>query len=571
MTVQTGRNKIISCARGLLLGFLFLVFALAAPIPAQTSDRPYSKKEAPASSVPLKPESHQKQQDAKLSPVMLDDQTLFSVRSIKNVPSEQRAKALSERIKKIARDYTIRADSVKTEDSDISTDIVAGDQIIMIVIDSDARPEGRDRQDLAQEYAEKIRSAVEKYRAAYSRESILYGGLYTVIATVAFVAILVLLIRLFRGFNNLFDTKYKARIRSIHIKSVELVHADRVRAAIGGVFSIVRFAAVLILAYTYLHLVLSFFPWTRSFADSLLNYVLVPLKIIGQGIVKEVPKLFFLAVLILVTRYLLKFMHIIFAEIEKGTVTFAGFYPEWAKPTDRLLTFAVIAFAAVVAFPYIPGSESPAFKGISIFIGVLFSLGSQSSIANIIAGYSMTYRRAFRVGDRIKVDDITGDVTDVRLLVTHLRTIKNEDIIIPNSKILNSEIVNYSTYARERGLILHTTVGIGYEVSWRQVEAMMMLAAERTPGLLKDPKPFVLQKSLGDFAVTYELNVYVSDPHGMARIYSELHKNILDAFNEYGVQIMTPAYEGDPDQPKVVPKDKWFAAPAQPSEEKDMT
>jgi small-conductance mechanosensitive channel len=222
-------------------------------------------------------------------------------------------------------------------------------------------------------------------------------------------------------------------------------------------------------------------------------------------------------------------------------------------------------------YPHVPGSESPAFKGISIFLGVLFSLGSSSAISNIIAGYTMTYRRAFKVGERIKVDDITGDVTDIRLLVTHLRTIKNEEIIIPNSKILNSDIVNYTTYARERGLILHTTVGIGYEVPWRQVEAMLMLAAERTPRILKDPKPFVLQKSLGDFAVTYELNVYIDDPHGMAQIYSELHKNVLDAFNEYGVQIMTPAYEGDPDQLKVVPKDQWFAAPAQPSQNKEQT
>jgi small-conductance mechanosensitive channel len=206
--------------------------------------------------------------------------------------------------------------------------------------------------------------------------------------------------------------------------------------------------------------------------------------------------------------------------------------------------------------------------GISIFIGVLFSLGSSSAISNIIAGYTMTYRRAFKVGDRIKVEDITGDVTEVRLLVTHLRTIKNEEIIVPNATILNSQIVNYSTFAREQGLILHTAVGIGYEVPWRQVEAMLLVAAERTSGLLREPKPFVLQKSLGDFAVTYELNVFVDVPHVMAQVYSELHKNVLDAFNEYGVQIMTPAYEGDPDQPKVVPKDQWFAAPAKPSEDK---
>jgi small-conductance mechanosensitive channel len=174
----------------------------------------------------------------------------------------------------------------------------------------------------------------------------------------------------------------------------------------------------------------------------------------------------------------------------------------------------------------------------------------------------MTYRRAFKVGDRIKVNDLIGEVVETRLLVTHLRTVKNEEIVVPNSLILNSHITNYSTLARSRGLILHTTVGIGYETPWRQVEAMLRLAAARTPGLLKEPPPFVLQKSLDDFAVTYEINVYCDNPQAMGRLYTALHQNILDVFNEYGIQIMTPAYESDPEQPKVVPKGQWFMAPA---------
>jgi small-conductance mechanosensitive channel len=194
---------------------------------------------------------------------------------------------------------------------------------------------------------------------------------------------------------------------------------------------------------------------------------------------------------------------------------------------------------------------------------VIFSLGSSSIIANLIAGYTMTYRRAFHVGDRIRVSDFIGDVADVRLMVTHLRSLKNEEIIVPNSLILNSHVINYSSLARQHGLILHTTVGIGYETPWRQVEAMLLLAAERTPGLLRQPPPFVLQQSLGDFCVTYELNAYCDEPAAMYRLYTELHSNILDVFNEYGVQIMTPAYERDPDQPKVVPKEQWFATPAQ--------
>jgi small-conductance mechanosensitive channel len=182
----------------------------------------------------------------------------------------------------------------------------------------------------------------------------------------------------------------------------------------------------------------------------------------------------------------------------------------------------------------------------------------------MMAGYAMIYRRAFKVGDRISIDNITGDVTEKRLMVTHLRTIKNEEIVVPNSTIINSSIINYSTLANREGLILHTTVGIGYETPWRQVESMLLLAAARTPGLLEEPAPFVLQKSLGDFAVTYELNAYCDNAQAMARLYTAMHRSVLDVFNEHGVQIMTPAYEGDPEVPKVVPKDRWYLAPAKP-------
>ena len=252
----------------------------------------------------------------------------------------------------------------------------------------------------------------------------------------------------------------------------------------------------------------------------------------------------------------------LFGAIRGGRIKFASFDAEWAWPTYRLLRLLVIAFALVVAYPYIPGSSSDAFKGISLFLGVLFSLGSSSVISNVIAGYTMTYRRAFKVGDRVKIGDTVGDVAEIRLLVTHVHSLKNEEVIIPNSTILNTDIINYSSMARGKGLILHTTVGIGYEVPWRQVEAMLLMAADRTAGLPKEPKPYVLQRSLGDFAVNYELNVYCNDAKQTMPLYSALHQNIQDVFNEYGIQIMTPAYEADTEIPKVVPKDQWFAAPA---------
>ena len=257
-------------------------------------------------------------------------------------------------------------------------------------------------------------------------------------------------------------------------------------------------------------------------------------------------------------------MKIFFLGIERETVKIHGFYPEWAKSTYRIISFLVIAFSVVVAFPYVPGSDSLAFKGVSVFVGLLFSLGAQSAVSNVIAGFALTYRRAFLVGDRVKIADFTGDVVETRLQVTTLRTNKNEEIVVPNSMIVNSHVINYSARAREKGLILHTAITIGYDTPWRQVHAMLLMAAGKTSGLLAKPEPFVLQTSLDDFYVAYELNVYTDKPQRMASFYSELHQNILDVFNEYGVQIMSPNYVADRAEPTIVSKEHWYAPPSKP-------
>jgi small-conductance mechanosensitive channel len=204
--------------------------------------------------------------------------------------------------------------------------------------------------------------------------------------------------------------------------------------------------------------------------------------------------------------------------------------------------FIILAFAFTVAFPYIPGSRSEAFKGVSIFLGILFSLGSTSAIANVVAGLSITYMRAYKIGDRVRIGDTVGDVIDRSLLVTHILTVKNEDVTVPNSMVLNAHIVNYSARAKEEGLILHTSVTIGYDVPWRTVHELLVEAARKTPDLLAEPKPFVLQTALNDFYVTYELNAHTDKPREMVNSYSALHRNIQDSFNEAGVEIMSPHY-----------------------------
>ena len=477
-------------------------------------------------------------------PVVLGNQTLFTItQEVEGYLPEDRANGMSERIKRIADDSGIPISAVNTVSSNIPLTIISAENNLLIAIsDQDAGAVGLTREELAAKYAEKLRIAVDEYRKERSLRSIIVGALYTFVATVVLALILFLVQRLYRKIEAAILTRLQSRIRSIQIQSFEIVRSEHVRTGLLGALKFVRFFILLLVVYTYVQLVLGFFPWTRPLANEILDYVLAPVATIAKAVAASVPDLFFIVILVIIARYLLKIMKFFFLEVEKETVKLSGFYPEWAKPTYKILSLLVIAFFAVVAFPFIPGSSSSAFKGISIFLGVLFSLGSQSAISNIIAGVVLTYRRVFRVGDRVKIAEFTGDVLEIRLQVTTLLTIKNEEVVIPNAVILNNSVINYSARARDKGLILHTSVTIGYDAPWRKVHELLLSAAERTSGLLREPAPFVYQQSLDDFYVAYELNAYTDNPQGMARIYSELHENIQEAFNEGGVEILSPHY-----------------------------
>jgi small-conductance mechanosensitive channel len=366
------------------------------------------------------------------------------------------------------------------------------------------------------------------------------------------------------------DQRYRKRLHSLSIQSFEVVRAESIWRALDGTLSGLRWLAIAVIAYALSTFALRQFPWTRSAAERLLDLVVQPVLSMATELLAYFPKLVFLLLLFLAVRYLLKLLKVFFEAVAAGRVPLRSFDAEWAQPTYHIVRILLILLTLVIAYPYLPGSGSAAFQGLSIFAGLMLSLGASSAMASLIAGYTVTYRRAYRVGDRITVGELTGEVSDVRLLVTHLRTVKNEEVVVPNSLVLQSHVVNYSKLVRSHGLILHTTVSIGYETPWRQVEAMLQLAAERTEGMLREPAPFVLEKSLGDFAVTYELNAYVDSTKLLPQRYADLHRNVLDVFNEYGVQIMTPAYEGDPEVPKVVPQDKWFVTPARAPSAQNM-
>ena len=496
------------------------------------------------------------------APVVVDGKTVMRLRGAGSYTAEERAAAVAGRIVDMARTPSFDPAALRIAESGRESRIIAGSTIVLRIVDADAAVLLLDRPTLAPLALDRIREAMVAYRAARTREARLASagraGIALVLAALAAFAVL----RLGGGIERRIENRLRERVQSVSIQSFEIVRAERLMGLIRDFERLVKGILLALIAYFFLQYTLAQFPSTRAASRQLVAWILRPLEILGDAFVEKLPDLIFLLVLFVLTRWVLRLLRLFFDAVGRGTVTFSQFDPDWADPTYKLMRVAVIALAIVIAYPYIPGSSSNAFQGLSIFFGVLLSLGASSIVANVFAGFTMIYRRAFREGDVIQFGDIRGRVTAVRLVVTHLRTPKNEEVVIPNSKLLSDEIINYSTLAREHGLMLHTTVGIGYHTPWRQVEAMLLEAARRTPGLLAEPQPFVLQKALDTFTVIYEINAPCGDATQMPRLYAELHRRILDVFNEYGVQIMTPAYEGDPEEPKVVPSEEWYRAPA---------
>ncbi len=476
------------------------------------------------------------------APLLFNGAPLFTIKERAfSLEPQKRAEMIARRISWLALNPSFSPDSLSVTDSEFTSDILAGDTLVMAVTDQDGVAAGKPRGKLAQEYCAAVRNAIVGQRDAYRPGKLIRSGLYALGATGLLVLLLWGLVRVCHRLETLAD-RWLAEGLGLRLFSYNIIRAGYLRRLFGGVLKGGRLVVILFLVIVYLQSVLALFPWTHGFALQFLDLLLGPLAIMWRALVGYIPKLFFIGVLVVVTSYILRFIRFLFREVEQGIIELPGFHRDWAEPTYKIIRFLVVAFSTVVAFPYIPGSESPAFKGVSLFIGVLFSLGSSSAIGNIVAGVILTYMRPFLLGDRVKIADSAGFVVEKNLLVTRIRSVKNVKITIPNSLILGSHIINYSLLAREQGLILHTVVTIGYDTPWRIVHNLLVDAARATSHLLPEPHPYVLQTALNDFYVAYEINAYTDQPELMEAIYSELNQNIQDTFNGAGVEIMSPHY-----------------------------
>ena len=415
--------------------------------------------------------------EVETAPVRLDGRSLFRVRGTSSRPPAERAAAITSRIVASANDASVSTDSLVIAMEPLGLGIRAGSHLLMYVTEADAQLESVTPAVLAELHRGKIAESISSYRLDRTPGRVLASVGISLLAAAIAIGAMLLFGWLFRKLDAVFDRHYKLRIESLSQKLGDTMRVGPMLQAMRSSIRTVRFVVYAAIIVVGCNVVLAQFPWTRWLSDDFGQLLLGPLVTIVVGIADYIPNLLFLVVLVIVTRFGVRMLRLYFDGVERGSVRLLRFEPEWAMPSYKIARTLVFGVALVMAYPYLPGSGSEALKGLSVFVGLLLSLGASSSVANLIAGYLTTFGRVFRVGDLIQVGEVRGQVTQVRLLTTRVCTIRNEEVTIPNSIIMNASVTNFSSLAKEKGLVLQTEIGIGYKTPWRQVHAMLVEAA----------------------------------------------------------------------------------------------
>ncbi len=496
------------------------------------------------------------------APVIVDGETLFVVRGSSALPGPERAKRIQTAIVDIATSSQDADVTITFRDSELGTEILADGKRISVVTEADAELEQTGIAVLSAMQGDAIRESIIAYRANRTEEARVSSAIEAGGWTLAFVVFVVVILWLHRRIRRRTLLVVKRYLKDVENATAKSVQAEAIAALIRYGLNFVLLVIFFLGIYYYLSFVLLAFAETRYFAQLLLTYLTQPVLQIFKGILSYLPNLIMLGLITWVTLYIIKGMRVFFDAVEAGSFEIGDFERHWVNPTFNIARVVVILIALVFAVPYIPGSDSAAFQGLTILVGAMLSLGANSVVSNMLAGLFVIYRRSTSIGDRIQIGEHIGDVIQIKLMETHLKSIKNELISIPNAQLMNSDVINFSKKIDGSGLLLHTTVGIGYEEPPAKIEAMLIEAVSRTKGLKAKPEPFVLWTSLADYAINYQVNAFTTRGSSIPRIKSDLHRNIVAVFNENKVQIMTPSYVADPPDPKIA-DDDWDGKLAQ--------
>ncbi len=534
---------------------LYVVFVVALLFPSLSLQAKFSANTDQSKKNGLIIDSVKTKIPIKKAPVVpFDVDTLFYVYgNLGASTAEQRAEFIEKNIRKLEKEVTFEADSIKIIVDESNLLITYQDLIIMGVTEQQAKSLGYPKEEIAQEYRGIIIDAIKAQRSNNIWIVLLKQiglGLFILAAT---FFVIKYLLKLFRWFIGYIRDKKDKTIKILYF----ILDADKQISLLTIILKIIRVILLLIILYVCLTTFFGIFPQTKGISDTLLGYIINPMKKVWYSFVDFLPDLFSIIVIIVIFRIVFKVLKTIAEKVEDGSITFKGFYRDWAIPTYNITKVILFVLMLIFIFSHLPFSDNRAFQGVSVFLGVLFSLGSTSIISNIVSGLVITYMRPFKVGDRIKMGEHLGNVVEKTPLVTRIKTPKNELITIPNGSIMTAQTVNYSESAKEYGLILYSTVTMGYDVPWPKVHELLIEAGLKTPNVLHDPKPFVLQLALDDFYCSYQINVYTREANQMSNIYSDLNKNIQDIFNREGLELLSPHYRAQRDGSEIViPKEQ---------------
>ena len=475
------------------------------------------------------------------APLVIDKDTLFTLYARKGgMLPEARVRECKNIIEALGHKLTFYADSVYTYSGDLFTDIMVNEEVVLSITDTDALWQDMARDELAEQYARIIQDKLQDLNEEYGLRQKMSRILQAL--GIIFIQIIVIMLtnKLFARWKFRTILHILRRTKSIRVKGYELLDIHKQGIVLIIIYRYLRILLIFLQLFVTVPLLFSIFPETETFTYTLLGYIWNPFKDIVRAFIAYLPNLFKIGVIYLCFRYLIRGIRYIALEIESERLKINGFYADWASPTYYILRTLLYSLMFVMIWPLLPNSNSEIFQGVSVFIGVIVSLGSTSIIGNVMAGMVMTYMRPFRIGDFIKVGDTEGEVIEKTMLVTRIRTRKNEVITIQNSSLMGSQTSNYTVAAHNYGIIVHTKVTIGYDVPWQTVKEIMEGAAIETQGITHHPKPFMRTTSLDDFYVEYEINAYTKDAKNLSRIYSDLHQNLLRRFFEANVEIMSP-------------------------------
>ena len=476
-------------------------------------------------------------------PIVFEKDTLYYLyTSYGPYDIDTRVKYVEEKLKELYNDPYFVADSIKIKPAGDYLSVMYNDKTITGISMVDALWENSSQTELAQRYANIIKNTIVKYKEQNSLKSVLIR--LAELLLVLFIAFI-----LVWAINRLFDFLKKITLNSEHrfltsirIRNYDFIKKPGIVKALVKLLAILRIVFLLFLLITIIPLIFDIFPSTQYLSKIIVQWISEPIKNVGIAIIGYLPHLFYIVIIAVITRYVLKILRFFALEIERGILKIKGFHPEWAHTTYVLARMMLWVLALVIMFPHLPGSDSDAFKGISVFLGVLISVGSSSSISNAIAGIVISYMRPFQVGDWIKSGEIIGAVIEKNALVTRLKTINNEDITIPNSAILSGATMNFTSIGKEIGLALNVQVKVRYDYSDNLVEELLIEAALKTNGISPKPHPYIFQISLSELNAVYELNAYTFHPENMYFIKSDLTKNIQSTFRQANIEIFSTQY-----------------------------